>query len=50
MGAISAPMVTLSPSKFQHISHGYLDPEIKTPKQAAKHTEPLNRLTKGLSQ
>jgi len=39
MGAVSAPMVTLSPSKFQHISHGYLDPEIKTPKQAYRDIE-----------
>ena len=31
---ISAPMVTLSQRKFGHASHGYLDPEIKTPRQS----------------
>ena len=36
---ISAPMVTLSQRKFGHASHGYLDQEIKTPRQSYREIE-----------
>jgi len=37
--AVSAPMITLSQRKFGHASHGYLDQEIKTPRQSYREIE-----------
>jgi hypothetical protein len=37
-------MTTLSQSKLRHASHGYLDPEIKTPRPSYREVEKICQL------